>query len=93
MLNILNKLVQNAQLQEKIKAATDQATVMELLILAGAEKGYAFTIESINQFLSELNSIPHEMSEEDLLGVSGGYPPTSIMCETHFRCTANNWCR
>jgi hypothetical protein len=75
MLNNLKELLQNSQLQAKIKAAADQAAVIELLLIAGAEKGNAFTINGITQLLGELNATSHELSEDDLLGVSGGIPP------------------
>jgi hypothetical protein len=74
MLNNLKDLLQNSHLQAKIKAAADQSTVIDLLLTAGAEKGYAFTIEKILQLLGELNNTLNELSEDDLLGVSGGIP-------------------
>jgi hypothetical protein len=72
MLNNLQALLQNSQLQAKIKTATDKAAAVEILILAGAEKGYAFTVEAITQIFSEINNASHELSEDDLLGVNGG---------------------
>jgi hypothetical protein len=87
MLNNLKELLQNITLQEKIKAASNQATVVELLILAGAEKGYTFTVEAITKLLVGLNTTSFELSENDLLGVSGGIPPLSKNT-----CTNSNWC-
>jgi hypothetical protein len=37
MLNNLKELLQNSQLQAKIKAAADQSTVIDLLLTAGTE--------------------------------------------------------
>jgi hypothetical protein len=90
MLNNLKELLQNSQLQAKIKAATDQSTVIDLLLTAGIEKGYAFTVEKIFQLLGELNDTLNELSEDDLLVVSGGIPPTR-RC-TDRRCTYTSIC-
>jgi predicted ribosomally synthesized peptide with nif11-like leader len=86
MLNNLKELLQNSNLQEKIKAAADKATVIELLLIAGAEKGYSFTVESINNFLSETNTPSNELSENDLLGMSGGSFPTRHCRTWNFIC-------
>jgi predicted ribosomally synthesized peptide with nif11-like leader len=83
MLQTLKELLQNAQLQQQLKTAVNQAEVIRLLIAAGAEKGYNFTVESVSQLLSELNASSNELSEEELLGVSGGKP---VICYTK-RCT------
>jgi predicted ribosomally synthesized peptide with nif11-like leader len=83
MLSNIKELLQNAQLQQQIKTAANQADAIKLLILAGAEKGYTFTAESVSQVLSELTSPSNELSEEELLGVSGGKP---VICYTK-RCT------
>jgi hypothetical protein len=84
MLNNLQDLLQSPQLQAKIKAATDKAAAIELLILTGAEQGYNFTAEKISVFLTEVNNVSHELSEDDLLVVSGGLPAepkwTSFKC-------------
>jgi predicted ribosomally synthesized peptide with nif11-like leader len=80
MLHHLHGLLQNPQLQAKIKAAIDKATAVELLLIAGAEKGYTFTVENITQFFAEINNTSPELSENDLLGVSGGIPPRSSQC-------------
>jgi predicted ribosomally synthesized peptide with nif11-like leader len=83
MLHNLKELLQNVQLQQQIKGAVNQAEVVRLLIAAGAEKGYNFTVESVNQLLAEVNIGSNELSEEELLGVSGGRP---VICYTK-RCT------
>jgi predicted ribosomally synthesized peptide with nif11-like leader len=83
MLQTLKELLQNAQVQQQLKTAVSQAEVIRLLIAAGAEKGYHFTVESVSQLLSELNASSIELSEEELLGVSGGTP---VICYTK-RCT------
>jgi fructose-1-phosphate kinase PfkB-like protein len=82
MLDNLKELLQNPQLQANIKVATDKAAIIELLLTASVEKGYAFTIESINNFLAELNPIANELSEDDLLVVSGGKPAKTKNCYT-----------
>jgi hypothetical protein len=88
MLNNLQDLLQNSQLQAKIKAATDKATIIELLLIASAEKGYGFTVESINKFLLELNPVSDELSENDLLNVIGaaGAAGSCSYCSWRTRC-------
>ncbi|MEP0919911.1 Nif11-like leader peptide family natural product precursor [Leptolyngbya sp. DQ-M1] len=83
MLNNLKELLQNAQLQAQIKAAANQGEVVKLLVIAGAEKGYSLTVDSVSQLLNELKAGSNELSEEELLGVSGGKP---YICYTK-RCT------
>jgi predicted ribosomally synthesized peptide with nif11-like leader len=80
MLSNIKELLQNAQLQQQIKTAANQAEVIKLLILASAEKGYNFTVEGVSQAFAELTSLQsNELSEEELLGVSGGKP---VICYT-----------
>ncbi|MEH2121558.1 Nif11-like leader peptide family natural product precursor [Nostoc sp.] len=73
MLQQIKELLQNAQLQQQVNAAANQAEAIKLLAIAGVEKGYNFTIESVSQVLTELTSVESgELSEEELLSVSGG---------------------
>jgi predicted ribosomally synthesized peptide with nif11-like leader len=85
MVQHLKQLLQNTQLQQQIKAAANQAEVIQLLLVMGAEKGYNFTVESVSQLLAELSAIDgNELSQEELLSVSGGN--TSVYCPTTRRC-------
>jgi hypothetical protein len=88
MLNNLQALLQNPQLQAKIKAAADKAAILELLLIASVEKGYGFTMESINDLLAELNPVSSELSEDELLNVSGalGAAASCSYCSWHSRC-------
>ncbi|MBH8561769.1 Nif11-like leader peptide family RiPP precursor [Nostoc sp. CENA67] len=73
MLHQIKELLQNTQLQQQVKAATNQAEAIKLLAIASAEKGYNFTVEAISQILAELTFVDsYELSEEELLSVSGG---------------------
>jgi hypothetical protein len=94
MLNNLKELLENTHLQEKIKSAADQSTVIDLLLTAGAEKGYAFTAEKIFQLLGELNDTLNELSEDNLLIISGGLAPATIgrCIPTHGGCTYTRYC-
>jgi predicted ribosomally synthesized peptide with nif11-like leader len=79
MLHQIKELLQNAQLQEQVKAAANQAEAIKVLAIASAEKGYNFTVEAITEMLAELTSVTSdELSEEELLGVSGGAAGTHI---------------
>jgi hypothetical protein len=88
MLNNLKELLKSNQIQEKIKAATNQSTAVELLLTAGIEKGYDFTIENITNLLNEINTISYELSEDELLSVSGALPDTRNLS----RNAPKGWC-
>ncbi|WP_445638210.1 Nif11-like leader peptide family natural product [Nostoc sp. DSM 114161] len=73
MLHQIKELLQNAQLQQQVQAASNQAEAIKLLAIASAEKGYNFTVESLSQMLAQLTYVDsNELSEEELLSVSGG---------------------
>ncbi|MBW4420514.1 MAG: Nif11-like leader peptide family natural product precursor [Myxacorys californica WJT36-NPBG1] len=85
MLQNIKDLLQNAQLQQQLQAAANQAEAIKLLILAGAEKGYNFTVEGVSQVLAELMVVESgELSEQELLSVSGGMMADSApkLCHT-----------
>ncbi|MDZ8106272.1 MAG: Nif11-like leader peptide family natural product precursor [Nostoc sp. DedQUE12a] len=78
MLQQIKELLQNAQLQQQVQAAANQAEAIKLLAIASAEKGYNFTVESMSQMLAELTFVDsNELSEEELLSVSGGRMPNT----------------
>ncbi|MBW4576032.1 MAG: Nif11-like leader peptide family RiPP precursor [Aphanothece sp. CMT-3BRIN-NPC111] len=73
MLNQLKELLQDPELQQKVKAAANQEEAINLLTSAGAKKGHNFTTEEVSQALAELTSVKsNELGEEELLNVSGG---------------------
>ncbi|MEH2115130.1 Nif11-like leader peptide family RiPP precursor [Nostoc sp.] len=85
MLHQIKELLQNAQLQQQVKAAANQAEAVKVLAIASAEKGYNFTLEAISQMLAELTFVDsNELSEEELLSVSGGMMADSAakLCHT-----------
>jgi predicted ribosomally synthesized peptide with nif11-like leader len=86
MLENIKELLQNAQLQQQVKAATNLAAAIELITTAGAQKGYSFTQESVTQALGGLMLGDRELSEADLLSVAGGKPPEG--CNTKMRNTS-----
>ncbi|MBW4429678.1 MAG: Nif11-like leader peptide family RiPP precursor [Nostoc desertorum CM1-VF14] len=85
MLHQIKELLQNTQLQQQIKAATNQAEAIKVLAIASTEKGYNFTVEAISLMLAELTFVDsNELSEEELLSVSGGMMADSApkLCHT-----------
>ncbi len=85
MLQQIKELLQNAQLQQQIEAAANQAEAIKILAIASAEKGYNFTIESMSQMFAELTFVDsNELSEQELLSVSGGMMAESApkLCHT-----------
>jgi predicted ribosomally synthesized peptide with nif11-like leader len=75
MINNIKELLQNTQLQQQVKASANLAEAIKLITTAGVQKGYSFTQESVAQLISGLMLGEHELSEEDLLAVAGGYKP------------------
>lgn len=73
MIQNIKELLQNAQLQQQVKAAANLAEAIKLITIAGAEKGYSFTQESVTQVVSGLILEEQELSEMDLQAVAGGY--------------------
>lgn len=85
MLNIITELLQDPQLQQQVKQAIHPLEVVRLLTAAGAEKGYRLTADAISQVVAQLSEIrASELSEEELLGVSGG---TQVRCVTRRDCS------
>ncbi|MFN6529696.1 Nif11-like leader peptide family RiPP precursor [Nostoc sp. ChiSLP03a] len=85
MLHQIKELLQNTQLQQQVKAAANQAEAIKMIAIASAEKGYNFTVETISQMLAELTFVDsNELSEEELLSVSGGMMADSApkLCHT-----------
>jgi methionine salvage enolase-phosphatase E1 len=72
MIQNIKELLQNAQLQQQVKEAANLAEVIKLITTAGAQKGGSFTQESVAQMISGLVLEDHELTEADLLAVSGG---------------------
>ncbi|ACC83385.1 hypothetical protein [Nostoc punctiforme] len=88
MLHQIKELLQNAQLQQQVKTAANQAEAIKVLAIASADKGYNFTVEAISQMLAELTSVASdELSEEELLSVSGG-----AVSESHVHMSCCNDC-
>ncbi len=80
MINDIKKMLQNAQLQQQVKAATNLVEAIKIIVSAGAEKGYSFTQESVAQAIGSLKLEEPELTEADLLAVAGGAAPLSIRC-------------
>ena len=72
MIQNIKQLLQNAQLQQQVKEASNLAEAIKVIANAGVQKGYSFTQESVAQVLNSLALKEQELSEEDLLAVSGG---------------------
>jgi DNA-binding transcriptional regulator LsrR (DeoR family) len=71
MLQQIKELLTNTQLQQQIKEAATLAEAVQLIMAAGAEKGYNFAKESVSQFLAG-QMLTTELTEQDLLAVAGG---------------------
>ncbi|OUL21109.1 Nif11-like leader peptide family natural product precursor [Nostoc sp. RF31YmG] len=72
MIQNIKELLQNAQLQQQVKEASNLVEAIKLITNAGTKNGYSFTQESIAQVVSKLMLEERELSEADLLSVAGG---------------------
>lgn len=72
MIQTIKELLQNTQLQQQVKEATNLVEAIKIITIAGAVKGYSFTQENVAQVVSGLMLQEQELTEEDLLAVSGG---------------------
>ena len=72
MMENIKALLQNAQLQQHMKDATDLEEVAKLIATAGVQKGYPFTPESVAQAVSGLMVWDSELTEAELQEVAGG---------------------
>lgn len=63
-------------LQDRLKTATDGQSFVSLAVALGEEKGYSFSFEDVETVLNQSNlsnvAAEGELSEEELIGVSGG---------------------
>ncbi len=75
MIENIKELLQNTQLQQQLKAASNLVEAIKLIATAGAEKGYSFSQESIAQVVSGLMLEEHTLTESDLIAVAGGRMP------------------
>jgi predicted ribosomally synthesized peptide with nif11-like leader len=72
MINNIKELLQNAQLQQQVKASANLSEAIKLITTAGAQKGYSFTQQNVAQAIRGLMLGEQELSEDDLLAVAGG---------------------
>lgn len=72
MIQIIKELLLNAQLKQQVKEAANLIEAIQLITLAGVEKGYSLTQENVAQAISGLMLGEQELSEEDLQVVAGG---------------------
>jgi hypothetical protein len=85
MLAQIRDLLQTAQTREKLRSASTHAEAVEVLTRAGAARG--LTAESVSRALDGLSASPRELTEEELLGVSGG-----MAGDTHVHMSCCNDC-
>jgi non-ribosomal peptide synthetase component E (peptide arylation enzyme) len=81
MLPVMQELLSNPHVRQQIQEATDVEQTIQVIVTAGAEKGYTVTSAAVSQVLAELSSTEdEELSEAELLLVSGGESPHTKMC-------------
>ena len=92
----LNEVLKDKALLEKMSKTDDQNEVAQLVVDAGAKKGYSFTIAGVLAALGKyLVPQSSELSEADLQAVSGGMMGVDtgtaygIGCKTNFCCGTN----
>lgn len=81
---IKSLLVQDQQLEQQLKDASNLAEAVDLIVSAGLTMGVSFVKEQVSE---ALQSMPwsvgaEELSEEDLLAVAGGRRPSDTKTVT-----------
>ncbi|NKB17434.1 MAG: Nif11 family protein [Pseudanabaena sp. CRU_2_10] len=71
MIQNIKELLQNTQLQQQVKETTNLGEVIKLIANAARQRGYSFTQESLAQAIGGLMLEDRELTEADLLAVSG----------------------
>lgn len=59
-------------LQERLNQAQDNDSLIALVTEIGQEKGYSFTRQEVEEYISQINTSQEELSEEQLEAVAGG---------------------
>jgi hypothetical protein len=73
VLHQIKTLLRNGELRGKVRGAASRADAIDLLVSAGAAEGYNFRAEDVAQVFTDLGPArPRELTEDELLGVSGG---------------------
>ena len=69
----LKDLVRDTHVRQALQSAQTQADTINLLVRDGASRGLAFTVENVTKALASLTTSKRdELSEDELLAVSGG---------------------
>lgn len=72
MIQHIKHLLENNQLKQQVKESKNLVEAIKLITNAGVQKGYSFTQDSVAEIVSRLMLTEQELTEEDLLAVSGG---------------------
>ena len=86
MIYNIEQLLQNTQLKQQVKESSNLVEAIKLIVNAGAQKGYSFTQENVAQLVSELTLDERELSESELLAVTGGLRGSAITGLSFYDC-------
>jgi predicted ribosomally synthesized peptide with nif11-like leader len=78
MSNIIKNLLQDAQLRQKLQNVTNVAEAMQLIVVAGKQKGYAFTQKDLAEAIHQVQNPELELSDAALEAVAGGGCPQTV---------------
>lgn len=86
MIYKIEQLLQNTQLKQQVKESSNLVEAIKLIVNAGVQKGYSLTQENVAQVLSELILDEGELSESELLAVTGGLRGSAITGLSFYNC-------
>jgi hypothetical protein len=86
MIYNIKHVLQNTQLKQQVKESTNLVEAIKLIENAGVQKGYFFTQENVAQVVSELLLEEQELSEPELLAVTGGLRGSAITGLSFYDC-------
>ncbi|WP_009630796.1 hypothetical protein [Synechocystis sp. PCC 7509] len=86
MIYNIKQLLQNTQLKQQVKESSNLVEAIKLIVNAGVQKGYTFTQENVAQVVSELILDERELSESELLAVTGGLRGSAITGLSFYDC-------
>lgn len=86
MIYNIEQLLQNTQLKQQVKESSNLVEAIKIIVNAGLQKGYSFTQENVAQLVSELTLDERELSESELLAVTGGLRGSAITGLSFYDC-------
>jgi predicted ribosomally synthesized peptide with nif11-like leader len=70
------EVAQDSALQQRLNQAKDNESVIAVITEIGQEKGYSFSRQEVEEYISDMNNSQQEISDEQLESIAGGAAKT-----------------